>query len=58
MTLLPLSTLIFTLLAGGDILDGPTSDTKGDIISRYQGYDIEETEDEVDEDDSSEEEEA
>lgn len=42
MELLPLTSVIFLLLAGAPDMDGPTSDTKGDILSRYIGQQVEE----------------
>lgn len=43
MTLLPLSTFIFSLLAGNMDMGQPSSDVKGEIVSRYKGLQIEET---------------
>ncbi len=57
MHLLPLSTLVFSLLAGGGNVEGPASDTKGDIIGRYKGLE-EVQEEETAEVDVPEEEEA
>ncbi|MCB1110217.1 MAG: hypothetical protein KDK64_04495 [Chlamydiia bacterium] len=42
MELLPLTSVIFSLLAGAPDMGGPTSDTKGDILSRYIGNQVEE----------------
>ena len=42
MTLLPLSTFIFSLLAGNIDMGQPSSDVKKDIVSRYKGLQIEE----------------
>ena len=42
MNLFPLSNLIYTLLAFGAHQEGATSDTKGDIIGRYIGMQVEE----------------
>jgi hypothetical protein len=43
MTLLPLSTFIFSLLAGKADMGQPSSDRKGELVSRYKGLQIEET---------------
>lgn len=45
MELLPLTSVIFSLLAGAPDMGGPTSDTKGDIVSRYIGKQVEESHD-------------
>ena len=45
MELLPLTSVIFSLLAGTPDMGGPTSDTKGDIVSRYIGKQVEESHD-------------
>jgi len=58
MELLPLTSVIFSLLAGAPDMGGPTSDTKGDIVSRYIGKQVEESHDDsiVRKDDEAEEE--
>ena len=43
MELLPLTSVIFSLFAGAPDMGGPTSDTKGDIVSRYIGKQVEES---------------
>ena len=43
MNLLPLTTLIFSLLAGTIDMGEASSDVKGDIIGRYKGLQVEET---------------
>ena len=45
MELLPLTSVIFSLLAGTPSMGGSTSDTKGDIVSRYIGKQVEESHD-------------
>lgn len=42
MTLLPLSTFIFSLLSGNMDMGQPSSDVKGEVVSRYKGLQIEE----------------
>ncbi|QVL57863.1 MAG: hypothetical protein KFB93_01935 [Simkaniaceae bacterium] len=45
MNLLPLTTFIFFLLAGNMDMGKASSDVKGDIIGRYKGLQVEETQD-------------
>lgn len=48
MTLLPLSAFIFSLLAGSHDMGQPSSDVKGELVSRYKGV-IEEADQEAEE---------
>ncbi len=43
MNTLPLTALIFSLIAGNIDKGGATSDVKGEIIGRYKGLQVEET---------------
>ena len=45
MNLLPLTTFIFSLLAGNMDMGKATSDVKGEIISRYKRLEVEEPHD-------------
>lgn len=45
MNLLPLSLFVFSLFAGNNDMGIQTTDVKGEIISRYKGLQVEETED-------------
>lgn len=45
MNLLPLTTFIFSLLAGNMDMGKATSDVKGEIINRYKGLQVEESHD-------------
>ena len=45
MNLLPLTTFIFSLLAGNMDMGKATSDVKGEIINRYKGLQVEEPHD-------------
>ncbi|MCP5505454.1 MAG: hypothetical protein H7A38_01050 [Chlamydiales bacterium] len=48
MTLLPLSTFIFSLLAGSHDMGQPSSDVRGELVSRYKSV-IEEADQEAEE---------